>query len=391
MCKELIFTSDGFQNLTKLEFLKLSYCKQLKELPHHVTNQAFLRELYLDGLDSLRELPIKIGQLRKLQMIKIGSNLLKSLPDTLGDLSSLAHLLIHECSNLESLPTSLGDLSSLTRLSIKVCRKLKCLPSSIGHLNLLTHLEICQVDFGSASLSFAFNNLKRMELKGIKAPRISISEDHNPFLESIELSYNYHLMKIEALPAKLERLHIWGCPKLEELPSFARLSSLREFHVGDWNRIGKIKGLNYCTKLERLKLHTSWEVSGIESLEQMEKLNEGSAIGSCIQMIKKHSSNSNGNAVMHCYIINCVSLIPMESKMTVHLRYNDGIIEIMEIEKGRWAYIVVSTELSGWFAAEGCFTLNTYDPLEGVNVKLERGFVVRGEHQKLMEALLSLL
>ncbi|XP_059070409.1 disease resistance protein Roq1-like [Cryptomeria japonica] len=64
-CGDLILRSDDFQNITKLEFLDLSGCNQLEELPRPITNQVFLREFYLDDLQRLRE--IKIGQLSRLQ------------------------------------------------------------------------------------------------------------------------------------------------------------------------------------------------------------------------------------------------------------------------------------------------------------------------------------
>ncbi|GLJ52944.1 hypothetical protein SUGI_1127800 [Cryptomeria japonica] len=89
-CVHLILRSDDFQNITKLEFLDLSWCIQLEELPHHVTNQVFLREFYLDGLNRLRE--IKIGQLSRLQTMVIRSELLISLPNSLGDSVSLKNL-----------------------------------------------------------------------------------------------------------------------------------------------------------------------------------------------------------------------------------------------------------------------------------------------------------
>ncbi|GLJ52950.1 hypothetical protein SUGI_1127880 [Cryptomeria japonica] len=70
-CGDLILRSDDFQNITKLEFLDLSGCNQLEELPRPITNQVFLREFYLDDLQRLRE--IKIGQLSRLQKMVIRS------------------------------------------------------------------------------------------------------------------------------------------------------------------------------------------------------------------------------------------------------------------------------------------------------------------------------
>ncbi|XP_057855829.2 disease resistance protein TAO1 [Cryptomeria japonica] len=143
-CVHLILRSDDFQNITKLEFLDLSWCIQLEELPHHVTNQVFLREFYLDGLNRLRE--IKIGQLSRLQTMVIRSELLISLPNSLGDSVSLKNLSLSNCYNLKSLPTSLENLSSLTSLSISTCDSLKSLPNSFGNFFSLAHLSIGHCD-----------------------------------------------------------------------------------------------------------------------------------------------------------------------------------------------------------------------------------------------------
>ncbi|XP_057855838.2 disease resistance protein RPV1 isoform X1 [Cryptomeria japonica] len=475
MCRKLILRSDDLQNITKLEFLSLFRCEQLEELPHHITNQVSLRELYLGGGKMLRELPIEIGRLSRLRKMRIGGHFI-SLPNSLGDLSSLAYLSICDSTNLESLPTSLGDLSSLTNLSIQYCdnleslptslgdlsltnlaicgcSKLKCLPSSIGHLNHLEHLEISecsisQVDFGAASLSFALNNLKWMELKQTEVCRISISDDCFPCLQTLELDRNYQLTEIRALPVKLEWLHIKSCPQLDVLPSFAQLTCLREFDVEGCDRIEKIDGFEDCTKLEILRLHTCSEVPSIESLEQMKELrqvelkaNKGSAIENCIQTIKKwpdgiiictpaipdasslvdsfkcglspdlfvvdsfsnkdilctsilqEKHTSNGNAIMVGFVVNNVSA----RQLKIALFHDDNtcgsIISEMGTGEGRWALIGVFTQRSRWNSGKDLFSLCTLDHDLHVEVKaeVERGSAVRGEEQRLVEASLRLL
>ncbi|GLJ38485.1 hypothetical protein SUGI_0784190 [Cryptomeria japonica] len=124
-CYQLILTSDDFENNTKLEYINITTCIQLKELPRHLTNQDFLRELYLapsttnfiaTGKTRLRELPINIGQLSRIQKMSIGSKLLTTFPTSLGDLPSLTTLENSFSSSLKFLRTTLGDLPSLTTL-----------------------------------------------------------------------------------------------------------------------------------------------------------------------------------------------------------------------------------------------------------------------------------
>ncbi|GLJ34183.1 hypothetical protein SUGI_0687060 [Cryptomeria japonica] len=47
ICKILNLRSDTLENITKLKYLSLNHCHQLQQLPHQVTNQASLKELYL--------------------------------------------------------------------------------------------------------------------------------------------------------------------------------------------------------------------------------------------------------------------------------------------------------------------------------------------------------
>ncbi|XP_057827591.2 disease resistance protein RUN1 [Cryptomeria japonica] len=477
-CHELILASEDFENITKLEYINLIRCSQLKELPRHLTNQACLRELYLapsgrfifmGGKMRLRELPINIGQLSRIQKISIGSELLttlptslgdlsfltnlqigrcpnlESLPTSLGDLSSLTTLVIYDCSSLESLPTSLGDLPSLRNLSIVACKDLFSLPASLERLNLLEHLRIdaCPINCLPSGLS----NLKDIVLKGTQVCRISMSEDRYPRLESLELKENHHLTEIEAVPTtvrsiemsdckmlkklrvpcdlvNLERLQISYCPELEELPSFAHSTSLREFElVYGCYRIQKIKGLENCTRLESLRVETCWEVPGIESLEGMEKLrvvelraSKGSVIERCIQTIEKwpdeisicmpavpeassivdslplspnlvlfHSLQigpmstlvklppSNGDALMLCCVINSVSsfntLVPPQG--------------IFFLKEGRWAWVGVYKSQNG-----NEFIIGT---VKNDTCKVEKCLAVRGDKQKVVEAFHSWL
>ncbi|GLJ52807.1 hypothetical protein SUGI_1124920 [Cryptomeria japonica] len=457
-CTELIFRPDDFQNITTLEYLNLFSCVEVKELPRHIINQASLRELNLTNVEKLRELPAEIGQLSRLRKMDIWScrllislpnslgdlssltylgihdcDNLKSLPTSLGDLSSLTYLGIHDCDNLKSLPTSRGDLSSLTHLEIQDCPKLECLPFSVWRLSLLEHLDISKcpiIDFEAPPLSSALSNLKRMKLNRTKVCRILVS-DHYPRLESLELHYNDDLTEIKALPVKLECLDIRGSPKLVELPSFAQLTSLREFKLQGCDRIEKIEGLKHCTRLEILILHTCWEVPGIESLEHMERLkrvelraNKGSAIVSCIQTIQKWpdlheiiictrvvpdvsslldsfklglSPNlsvdenildcayfSDGNAVMLCHVINCDS----SSQGIINSLIDDGsIMPSMEIGEGRWAYIGFFTQRSRCLADYvDAWTLTVVRDFDD-----ESFLGVSGEERSVGEAFLSLV
>ncbi|XP_059070219.1 disease resistance protein RPV1-like [Cryptomeria japonica] len=215
-CGELILRSDDFQNITKLECLDLSKCNQLEELPRHITNQVFLREFYLDGLQRLRE--IKIGQLSKLQKMVIQSELLTSLPNSLGYSVSLKNLSLWGCYNLKSLPTSFKKFSSLTSLSISSCRSLKSFIPSLENLSSLTRLSISLCN-NLESLPNSFANLFSLahlsiqccySLKSLPASLENVSSLTYLSIDSCR--------KVKCLPFSvgchnlLEDLFIFNCP-----------------------------------------------------------------------------------------------------------------------------------------------------------------------------------
>ncbi|GLJ28355.1 hypothetical protein SUGI_0557700 [Cryptomeria japonica] len=485
-CEDLTFASEDLnflENIARLEFLNLGWCKKLEELPRHITNQVSLRELNFSDT-KIRELPDNIGQLTRLTKMRMNGVLLTSLPKSLGDLSSLTNLEISagdelEClpdslgdlssltnleisagHNLECLPDSLGDLSSLTNLKISSCSKLECLPDSLGDLSSLTNLEIsdcpkleclpvsirqlsnlqelfiyeCPIsecNYGAASLPFGWSNLKKISLKETEVCRISFSEACCPHLERLDVGWNHQLKEIEALPMTLKSIYLENCEMLKNIPNFAGFTSLKEFHLEGCYGIEKIEGLENCTRLEELIVDTCWEVPGIESLEHMQdlkrlilKANNISVIEHCIQRIQKwpderiiicaravpdavsllHSSLSpnlvilhsisniaidsmqelvlKGDAIMFCFVINCVS-----SQMTLYTALDGHSLSFNgHVRKGRWLLVGVITQHN----SNGGLHIGTSDPCYGEG-EVEKGLVVRGEEQTVREAVRSLL
>ncbi|XP_059072548.1 disease resistance protein Roq1-like isoform X2 [Cryptomeria japonica] len=269
-CQELTLRSDMLENIVNLEYLNFGGCRKLEQLPNQITHQVCLRELKAT-YTSIRGLPSDIGELRKLEVLEIGSRFLASLP------------------------YSLGNLSSLTRLELRNCEMFNCLPDFSGPLNML----------------------KRISIYSTSVSTISISGNSCPSLEDIYLFSNDHLVDIQSLPtsvprlevsdcktlkkatglgglANLQLLSIVRCPELNELPSFAELHSLKFIWIRDCDEIVEIEGLENSRTLETLEVHTSRMSPAIQSLEGLEKLKRfvmvaenRSALRPCIQTIKK--------------------------------------------------------------------------------------------------------
>ncbi|XP_059075566.1 disease resistance protein RPV1 isoform X1 [Cryptomeria japonica] len=444
-CSQLIFTTEDLnilENMTKLEFFRVSECEQLEDLPHHITNQASLRELYLNGT-IVRKLPVNIGQFSRLTEMRIGSLFLTSLPTSLGDLCSLTTLSIWGCPKLECLPDSVGRLNLLKELDIQYVG-VRSLPKSVTQLNnlqtlIISNCPINELDFGAASLPFGLSNLKMIFFEETEVCRVSISEDCCPCLETLILQNHHHLKEIEALPKTIQSISMINCEMLKNIPSFAQLTSLEGFTLGGCYQVEKIEGLENCTRLQTLRVDTCWEVPGIESLEHMEQLtrvklttNRGSAIERCIQTIQKwpdeieictravpdaaslinsllspnnlvvidsisnqkiestpkllQKHSCNGDAIMLCFVINCVS-----AEMAIWASHN-GSGYCYKLYEGRWVWIGFFTQRSSstWFTAEEFSVEGSGGDCKEED-QVEKGVIVKGEEHTLVEAFRSLM
>ncbi|XP_057828316.2 disease resistance protein RPV1 isoform X2 [Cryptomeria japonica] len=441
-CPNVTFMSDIMENMSNLEYLSLTCCYQLEELPRHITNQVSLRELHLEHMWNLREIPVKIDQLNKLQKLCVGGDLLTSLPASLGDLSSLTALEITNSTSMECLPDSLGRLSLLERLEIDDLG-VKSLPESISQLTNLESLWICrcpisELDLGVGSFSSSLSKLKTIELSDNDLlSKISISKDCCAGLESLTVEKNRNLTEIKELPSSVRNLVITRCPKLSALPSFAELTSLREFEMIGCYQVKKIEGLNHCRELEALKAYTWWEMPNIESLEYMERLRvlhltgmRKSVVEGCIQGMEKwpgeiivstravrnaaslvnslaiptlsvvdSCSNvqterkqgpklvfeqpTNGNAIIVCFVVRTPGGAQM---IGVSGDSFSTLSSYAKVEEGAWVWIGLFTQRSKWY------TSNAYEArFSGENGIVEKGLVAMVEEDRVTEVLRRLL
>ncbi|XP_057825177.1 disease resistance protein RUN1 isoform X1 [Cryptomeria japonica] len=441
-CDNLNLELDILENMTKLEYLDIESCNRLsEELPRHITNQASLTELSC----RLREVPVNIDQLTKLQRMNISGTMLTSLPTSVGDLSSLTSLRIWNSPKLECLPDSLGRLNLLQHLDI-ACKGVKSLPKSARQLINLQTLKISSCSLREFDLGAGlFTCLKEIQLIGTEVSKISIS---CPSLEILTLWDNRHLIGIEVPPNKLQRISLARSPELDVLPSFAQSAFLREFKLEGCYRVKKIQGLEHCRELEELTTETRWEEAGIESLERMHRLRivrlkavSRSGVEGCIQSMQKWPREdiivcaqavpdasalvksfalpnlsvvdsftkrkimsdpslkcpSAARCILVCFVLNCES-----PKTSLHLacsKENEehktylwnypGIV----LEKGKWVWIALFTQHSEFHKEISRHTQSRvhiiggyhafgYLPFEG---EVEKGLIVTGEEERVWE------
>lgn len=108
--------------LSKLKFLLISEIEDVESLPDGIGNLSSLQSLHILHCPNFTSLPERIGILPSLRSVQIwGCPNLTSLPEGLSNLSSLTCLRISNCPNLASLPVGMPCLTSLELLKIENC------------------------------------------------------------------------------------------------------------------------------------------------------------------------------------------------------------------------------------------------------------------------------
>jgi len=142
---------DSIGNLEKLSDLGI-WDSSLEQLPESMGNLISLTGLTLTGKDDFREsrgneilkaLPDGIGNLENLQYLCICDfHSLERIPESVGNLRNLTELAVSRLPSLTQLPESMGNLQSLKSLSLSDNKNLKALPDGIGDLKNLEHLNV---------------------------------------------------------------------------------------------------------------------------------------------------------------------------------------------------------------------------------------------------------
>jgi len=145
-------------NLQKLEVLKIGVTR-LSSLPESIGNLINLKELDLHFND-LTSLPKSFGSLRNLEVLEIGSNKLSSLPEGFSNLNNLRELDL-SLNRFSSLPESLRDLESLETLNFEN-NDFVSLSENIVDLENIKSLNFVQNDL--KYLPENFGNLKNLEV-----------------------------------------------------------------------------------------------------------------------------------------------------------------------------------------------------------------------------------
>ncbi|ESW30165.1 hypothetical protein PHAVU_002G130100 [Phaseolus vulgaris] len=138
------FSEHVLEGLSSLKSLSISNCEKLKSLSKGVRHLTCLGRLSINNCPKLVALTSNISQLTALRTVTIVD--CSTLPYGLQCVPSLLSLDLMGCMST-SLPDWLGDMTSLKKLEILFCWELRSLPSSIKRLTNLSSLIILECPY----------------------------------------------------------------------------------------------------------------------------------------------------------------------------------------------------------------------------------------------------
>lgn len=228
--------------LVSLHFLDLSM-NQLESLPEEIGNLSSLKELRASE-NNLGSLPETFGNLKELKVLILYKNLLSELPKSFGGCLKLEEVNLFN-NKLIKIDPCFAQFSEIRDLNLGG-NKLKTLPSTTNW----TKIERLALSWNSIVVLNEFRGmiklqqlqLNRNQLSELPESALSDSKD----LEVVDLSSN----RLETLPNAL-----CNCPKLESL----NLSSNQLCVLGDFSPAAALKILNLSsnklTTIDGCSLH----------------------------------------------------------------------------------------------------------------------------------------
>ena len=196
----------------------------LPELPRSILKLDALETLNLEKWT--RGLPLWIGAMKSLKMLRITVLDGQTLPEELGGLNNLQHLQVIGKSRIESLPVSVNKLVNLQKLWMS----LEHLPSEIGNLSNLRALHTSP---RILSLPPSIGQLRHLKKLDLWAGRLTSLPDEIGNLESLEI-LNLESSCLTSLPQSIGNLR-----NLKHL-NLSRMNFL-EYHLP--TSIGKLVSL----------------------------------------------------------------------------------------------------------------------------------------------------
>ncbi|KAB2596590.1 protein suppressor of npr1-1 [Pyrus ussuriensis x Pyrus communis] len=131
----------SINNLTRLRFLVLKDCKELKSLPSSIHMKS-LKTLDLSGCSSLEMFSEISEVMEELSYLNLSGSKIIDLSSSISNLKRLCWLDLQDCKELKSLPSSICQLKSLRYVSLSGCTKFEAFPSIEENMKELRELHL---------------------------------------------------------------------------------------------------------------------------------------------------------------------------------------------------------------------------------------------------------
>ncbi|TYG96712.1 hypothetical protein ES288_A11G373900v1 [Gossypium darwinii] len=246
-CPKLISVFSNAKLPVMLKHLVISECPVLECIAQDFLETTDLEILSIRNAEKLKSLPRRLDKLGHLQEIKLfGCPNLVSFEESGLPTTNLRVLRISNCENFGALPKCINNFTSLRDLELRECSADISFPEE-GFPTNLTSLEISNVPRIYTSLvEWGFNRLTSLQLLNISCegcsrvvsfPKEAIGMMLPPSLTDISISRSKNLEFICSKGLQhltsLQRLGIYGCPKLASLPEKDMLLSLEELYISN--------------------------------------------------------------------------------------------------------------------------------------------------------------
>ncbi|KAM5549075.1 hypothetical protein ABKV19_000478 [Rosa sericea] len=226
-CKDLVEVHPLVGRLDKLVFLKLSSCKKLQMFLKGI-NFKSLETLNLSGC-SLKLFPEIEGEMKSLNRLNLNNTAIKELPCSVGNLTGLTSLTLSYNSAIKELPCSVGNLTGLRSLSLEGCDNLTNVPSSIFYA--LQRLEKLDLRYCSKLVTFPTKS------ESLPPPVFSTN------LTRLQLHLDFCDRLEEISEFQLDGLFVSFCRLLE------RISKLSKILEGKYSKMFGRLDLTNCRRL----------------------------------------------------------------------------------------------------------------------------------------------
>jgi Leucine-rich repeat (LRR) protein len=141
-CAKLLTNACLWQYFGTLQVLQLRGRQFLNQIPKEMFSITTLMEVDLSG-SNCTTIPEELGNLSSLTTLDLrGCKSLTTIPEGLGNLSFLTTLNLGGCESLTTIPEGLGNLNSLRTLDLRGCKSLTTIPAGLGTLSSLTTLGL---------------------------------------------------------------------------------------------------------------------------------------------------------------------------------------------------------------------------------------------------------